>query len=169
MANFQDTDFGFSKMSLAEIQVVVEKGGILGSIGYGYSTCGSPEPRHGWRLQWINRQGMGNHGTAVVVPDSIHARKFWREVKKKELIHMGGLTPTQAEKFLSARTQYKWELIGDLTAALADQAQLMAAAAYPGYGAGSGRRQWVDAWSDPWSHLSKPRESSLVELIKALV
>lgn len=168
MANFQDTDFGFSTMTLEQIQVVVEKGGVLGTIGYGYTTCGAPELRHGWRVKWINTQGMGNHGTAVVVPDSANARKFWRECKKKQLIHLNGFSPIQAEVFLSARTQYKWELIGELSAVLDDPGQLAAAAAYPGYGMGSGRRQWAEAWGDPWSHLSKPREGSLVELIKAL-
>lgn len=168
MANFVDTDFGFSSMSLEQIQGVVEKGGILGSIGYGYSTCGAPIGRHGWRVIWTNTRGMGNHGTAVVVPDSIHARKFWRDCKKKQLIHVNGMTPVQAEGFLAARVQYKWELLNELSESLKDQVQILAARSYPGYGAGSGRRQWAEAWGDQWSHLSKPRESSLVELIKAL-
>lgn len=165
MGSFQDTDLGFSTMSKEDIlDVLWRRDGRLGSIGYGYSTCGRPTVVHGWTFRWTNTQGMGNHGTAVVVPVSKEARETWKKIKAERLKNLG-LSAAQAAKFLSARTEYKWELVLPLVEAISDKKLVLAAQAYPGYGAGCGRRQWAIAWGDPWASLSKPREAALVELI----
>ena len=170
MGQFYETTCGYDGMTVDELdRVALEKGGVLGGIGYGYATLGNIEPKGDWSAQWVNRQGMGNHGTLVLVPLSPRTRALRRRGIIQKWME-AGLTKEQAEKLYHLRVSYKFELVKTLVEVLTDEGQRRAYLAHPGnFGPGSGRREWCERWDVVLTtKLSAPREVALVEMVKAL-
>jgi hypothetical protein len=60
-------------------KIAVEQRGLVMSIGYGHACRGElPDELHGYRPRWIDRRGMGNHGSLVLTAVSEHAREMLR-------------------------------------------------------------------------------------------
>lgn len=158
---------------------MMEQGGCLGSIGYGYTLNAKPGPlAGGWSLEWIDSRGMGNHGRAVLVPTDKRTRRLWREGKLRELVRRG-LKRQWAACLLDARPRFggmlfeQAERLGRvLSECAADPAALRAMLAHPAsYGSGSGRGEWWDRWDEviPPSFRdtpSRPREAALAEMVQ---
>jgi hypothetical protein len=171
MGTFYETDLGLSSMTSQELDAIaLERAGIVGSIGYGYATCGEVgQLAGGWTAQWIACGGMGNCGTLVLVPQDVRTRAIAREGKVRAFMNEG-LTREQAERLHHSNLRYKFELAGTLARVLACKAQTLAFLAHPGkYGYGSGRSKWHDAWGSVLSPevlgLSAPREVVLAEMV----
>lgn len=171
MSDFKATDLGFSQMSVEDIdKIATEKGGVVGRIGYGFSLPGIIQPNHDWTAKWINSQGMGNHGTLILVPLSERTRGLRNGGIIGKWV-ASGLTKSEAEELYRMRdVQYKFELAPVLGRVLHDPIQLGAYFAHPGgYGPGTGRNRWREKWEsvlDP--QLSAPREQSLVTMLHNL-
>lgn len=175
MNNFYETDKGLSKMTAQELDAIaLERGGVVGSIGFGYATCGEVgELPGGWTARWIDTRGMGNYGTLVLVPLTARARAVAREGKVRAFMH-AGLSRTQAERLHRAKARYKHELVGILADILDNPGMIRAMLAHPGtFGFGSGRSEWLRAWGDVFGPeglgLSAPREAELAKMVKAMV
>ena len=151
-------------------RIAFEKGGVIGEIGYGYSTRNENLPVIGdWTAKWINTQGMGNYGTLVLVPLSSRARSVKREGIVKGWIGLG-LRRKDAEILYHKNIQFKFELIPLLTLVLSSSSARSAYLAHPGaYGPGSGRSEWQERWAPCLeSTLSAPREASLARMVQAV-
>jgi hypothetical protein len=88
MSRFYKIDGGFSSATTEELnRIALECGGHLVSIGYGYATRGKIENRvDGWSAKWINRGGMGNHGSLVLVGTTPLTRAFRREAALAQMV-----------------------------------------------------------------------------------
>lgn len=173
MTNFYETDKGVSNMTAAELdQIALEKGGVVGSIGYGYAVPGEVgELPGGWSARWVDSRGMGNHGTLILMPVTDRARAIAREGKIRAFQN-AGLSRVQAERLYRARARYKHELAGVLADILDNPAQVRAMLAHPrSYGFGSGRTEWLRSWGAVFGPeglgLSAPREAALAEMVAA--
>ena len=173
MGTFYETDKGLSGMTAQELDAIaLERGGEVGSIGYGYATRGQiGQLAGGWTAQWIATGGMGNCGTLVLVPQDARTRAIAREGKVRAFMR-AGLTRAQAECLARARVRYKFELAEVLAEVLACEGQTRAMLAHPGtYGPGSGRGAWIRAWSAVFGPallgLSAPREAQLAAMVAA--
>lgn len=174
MTKFYETDKGVSNMTAQELDAIaLKRGGIVGSIGYGYAVPGEVgELPGGWSAQWINTQGMGNYGTLVLVPLTARARAIAREGKVRAFQH-AGLSRVQAERLYRANVRYKFELVGLLADLLDHPAQVQAMLAHPGsYGFGSGRAAWLRSWGAVFGPeglgLTAPREAALAQMVRAV-
>lgn len=173
MGTFYETDKGLSGMTAQELDAIaLERGGEVGSIGYGYATRGQIDQlAGGWTAQWIATGGMGNCGTLVLVPQDARTRAIAREGKVRAFMR-AGLSRAQAECLHRAKARYKFELAGTLASVLSSKGQTRAILAHPGtYGPGSGRGEWLRAWGAVFGPeglgLSAPREAELAAMVSA--
>jgi len=170
---FYATDKGLGGMSAWDLDAIaLERGGEVGSIGYGYATRGQiGQLAGGWTARWIATGGAGNCGTLVLVPQDNRTRAIAREGRVRAYMR-AGLTRVQAERLHHAKARYKVELAGVLASVLACPGQTRAMRAHPGaYGPGSGRSEWLRAWSAVFGAaglgLSAPREAELATMVGA--
>lgn len=171
--NFYETDLGVSSMTAQELDAIaLERGGRVGSIGYGFATRGQVgRLAGGWTAGWVGTKGMGNHGTLVLIPTDARTRAVAREGKIRAYMR-AGLTRAQAERLHRAKVRYKSELAGVLARVLACKGQTIAMLKHPGtYGPGSGRGDWWRAWGAAFGPeglgLSAPREAELAKMVAA--
>jgi len=178
MGQFYEVDGGFSSATTEELnRIALQRGGHLVSISYGYATRGKVEPRvDGWSAKWINRCGMGNRGSLVLVGTTPLTRAIRREGTVREWMR-AGLTREQAERLYFTPVSYRHELIDTLRRVLADRWMTRAFLSHPGnYGSGSGRTEWCRAWAEVNGYgerkgelsLSAPREAALAQMVKAV-
>jgi hypothetical protein len=179
MGQTYDTDLGARAMSAQDLDAVAQdRAGAIGSIGYGHAcrdhSVEDVELPGGWRARWIDRRGMGNHGTLVLVPTDARTRALLREGKVRAY-QAAGLSRAQAEALHACRASYKMELAPALARVLADPALTGAMVAHPGKcGPGSGRARWLAfyagaARSPELRDLSAPREAELARMVWACV
>lgn len=173
MNTFYETDLNLNKITAQELDAIaLERGGEVGSIGYGYATRGQiGQLAGGWTAQWIATGGMGNCGTLVLVPQDARTRAIAREGKVRYFMR-AGLSRAQAECLHRAKARYKFELAGTLASVLACKGQTRAMLAHPGtYGPDSGRGNWLRAWGAAFGQeglaLSAPREAELAAMVAA--
>lgn len=81
MSDFYDTDGGFSDATQEELDdIALHNGGIMGSTGFGYAKPKSTTiPNHGYITRVINTQGMGNHGSIVLIGVTPRTRELLRQ------------------------------------------------------------------------------------------
>ena len=160
---------GFSSDTTAEKfdRIAVENAGVLWSGGYGYGCPCSTEkipqaPEWGTRV--INRQGMGNHGSIVLVGLTPRTRALVRQGKTHRLVEAG---VPQEVATVAVSMQYGMET----------QVAMLAAEAVEAVNArgpfcGNSHRQF-DAWlgreSDHANALSFPRKSAAAEIAARVV
>jgi len=173
MASFYDTDLGLSGMTARQLDsVALERAGEVGSISGGYAIRGEiGQLEGGWTARWIATGGRGNCGTLILVPQDARTRAVAREGNIRAFMR-AGLSRDQAERLHRANARYKFELASVLASVLACKGQTCAMLAHPGtYGPGSGRSQWVRAWSAAFGPeglgLSAPREAELAAMVAA--
>src|SRR5690606_38645304 len=168
---FYETDMGLSRMTAQALDAIaLERGGVVGSIGYGYATRGQVgQLAGGWAGNWIATGGMGNCGTLTLVPTDARTRAVAREGKVRAYMR-AGMTRAQAERLHRAKARYKFELEPILASVLACKDKTRAMLAHPGsYGPGSGRGDWHRAWGATFGPdglgLSAPREAELAAMV----
>lgn len=175
---FEQAEFG--RYTEAELDAVMtERSGVLCCIGYGYTTRG---PRNeplagGWVVQWVGTKGMGNYGTAVLVPTDARTRRLWREAKLRELEARGlkrqwAACLLDAKRFGGMLFEQAERVAAVLEECAADAGALRAMLDHPAsYGSGSGRGEWWDRWAGviPAAMAtapSRPREAALAEMVQ---
>lgn len=171
---FHDTTLGAEAMTSDQLDsIALERAGVVGSIAYGSSCCGEVgQLAGGWSARWINTQGMGNHGTLVLVATNRRTRALSKEGKIREFM-AAGLARLEAELLYRANAPYKFELVGLLASVLGNKGQVQAMLNHPcSYGASSGRGEWQRAWGGVFGPeglgISAPREAALAEMVKAV-
>ena len=173
-----EVDGGFSSATTEELnRIALERAGHLVSIGYGYATRGKIETRvDGWSAKWINRGGMGNHGSLVLAGTTPLTRAIRREGTVREWMR-AGLSREQAERLYFAPIPYRHELVETLHRVLSDKWMTRAFLSHPGnYGSGSGRTEWCRAWAGVNGFgetkgelsLTAPREAALAQMVKVV-
>lgn len=162
--------------SIADLdEAALRNGGILTSLGYGYGcpahtsdTCG------GWRLKWIDRRGMGNHGTAVLIPTDSRTRAIWRDGQMC-MFRRAGVPERYIARLIECRASRKHELLSVIATVLADDTLVRAVLDFGNCGGGMGRGGERECWWRKWSpvvddiSLSEPRMWSLQEAVKFVV
>lgn len=74
------TDFTLAPMGRVELdKLIIDTGNAIASIGYSSTTAGPVKDQYDWSFRWIDRRGMGNHGTLIAVPKSSRAKGVWRQ------------------------------------------------------------------------------------------
>lgn len=109
MAQFRDTDFGFSDMSRAELDAAADRGGRIGSAGYGYAIPIESPPHDGYRLRIVARMGMGNHGIAVIQGTTPETVTRCRVGSAATLAEEKGIGFDVADTILGTRASYVHE------------------------------------------------------------
>jgi hypothetical protein len=174
--NFYDVDADLSAVPVEELdRIAIENGGVVRSIGYGYACRGQVVPSEEWSGRWINRQGMGNHGTLILIPRTTRSRAVWR--KGQIRYYEGfGIPYYYASRMVDIRIPYSHEqgVLDALKEILESPVLTSVMRRHPAtYGSGSGRSEWRYAYGDvlPDSilHLSAPREASLAQIVQRLV
>jgi hypothetical protein len=153
MGDFYECDRGYSDMTQAQLDACALEGGVVGGIGYGYATRGETPDRHGYGAVWVNSQGMGNHGTLVLVAKSRRAAEFLRTGRLNALVRDFGITRALAARIDDARkgVQYGREHLVVATVLANPHVEW---SSFPGVGNGAAR--WAERWGiDGW--LSCPR------------
>ena len=71
MGTFYETDKGLSRRTSQELDTIaLERGGVVGAIGYGYATRGQVgQLAGGWTAQWIATGGMPRGAGALAMLD----------------------------------------------------------------------------------------------------
>lgn len=90
MASFRP----YNPVALAEQSTLdsaaLERGGVVERIGYGFETPDdTPTVRFGWRLEWVDRRGMGNYGTAIILPTDARTEALWAEGQRRQARECG--------------------------------------------------------------------------------
>lgn len=105
------TDFGFSKYSAKELDVImIERNGVLGEgseecIPY----CNPDLFRHGWRCQVVGRTEEPTSGKLILIPTNQHTARTWREGKSLWFVSFG-LTKEHADEIIrDNETPYRFE------------------------------------------------------------
>lgn len=169
MSSFRETDLGASRLSQKELNdIALNKGGVIGGIGYGYATRGQlPTESHGYGFRWINSQGMGNYGTLILVGVSSEAREFLRQGKVARMMRDLNLDYTAADALYSAACGVRRGMEKEVLAYAAQTADCRPAwAHFPGVGKGVGK--WLAEWQMPTTKLSVPRLAAVAEIISHL-
>jgi len=180
MAQFHSATPRDSAYTREELDSAAETGRPLRAIGYGFETNDeTPEPQHGWRFQWINKRGMGNHGSLVLIPTDARTRSIHR---RGRLARLREILPSVSEAGLdlldrAARGQQHchepdvlraaWSLAGLAPATLQ---------ACPGVGGGIARWRDEARWESPRAarivaelpSMSCPRLDSAVAIARRL-
>ena len=168
MGQLKETDLGVTKMTAEELHRIALKGGIVGSIGYGYSLRGRlPDSLHGYGFRWVATHGMGNCGTLILVPKSPEAAEHVRQGKVAAIMREHGLDYAKADALYSAArgVQYGMEP-GVIDYVLQTRDCVPAWDAFPGVGNGVWR--WHAEWGMPEAGLSAPRLAACAEVLKRL-
>ena len=152
-------------------EAALRHGGILCSVGYGY---GCPERTDtvygGWRLKWIDRRGMGNHGTAVLIPTDARTRALYRDGQMC-LFRREGVPERYLPRLVSCRISRKHELLATIATVLQDPALIRAVRDFGYCGGGNGLGGERVCWSRKWEPLvddiclSEPRMLSLADIV----
>lgn len=150
----------------------LRNGGVLTSIGYGYTTSAS-ETRiaHGWRIRWIDRRGMGNHGTAVLLPTDARTRAIWRD-GQMIWFRRRGIPERYIAPLIACRESRRHELVATLARVLSDEHLVRAVLDFGLCGGGQGLGGERACWSRKWAplvddiDLSEPRMLSLRAIVE---
>lgn len=165
---FHDVDFGASCSEQAELDAIALRGGCMGSIGYGYATRGSaPEDRHGYGFRWINSQGMGNHGSLVLIPRSKRAAEFIRNGKVSQFMRDFGLDYQDADSLYSVTRGVRRGLEHGVLAYCVATRDCVAAWQHAPDSSWRERTRWEQEWRMPHSDLSCPRWDAVCAIMTA--
>jgi hypothetical protein len=172
MAKFYDVNPAAGRPVAELDEAALRHGGILCSVGYGF---GCPEHTDtvygGWRLRWIDRRGMGNHGTAVLIPTDARTRALYRDGQMCSF-RAAGVPERYLPRLVCCRIGRKHELIATIARVLSDTAQVRAVRDFGNCGGGQGSGGERACWSRKWSplvddiSLSEPRMCSLADVIR---
>lgn len=162
------------EQSVAELDdAALRNGGVLCSIGYGYAVTewSRVTERGGWRLRWVDRRGMGNHGTAVLIPTDSRTRALWRD-GQMIWFRAHGIPERYLERMISCRESRRHELVATLAAVLSDSTLVRAVLDFGQCGGGQGLGGERDRWREKWAplcdeiQLSEPRMWSLRAIVE---
>jgi hypothetical protein len=119
MSDFYDTDFGFRDMSPGALAALADRGGVLGSTGYGFALPLAAAPHDGWGMKIISRGGRGNQGVGILIGMTPENRSRLRAGKAAKLAAEYGVSYDMADTILGTRCPYVMEP-AVITAALAE-------------------------------------------------
>ncbi len=102
MGEFYTTDFGFSRMSEAELHARADRGGRLGGCGMSYACPDRTGPvRFGYQLRVIATGGMGNCGIGVLCGTTPETRQRVRAGRAVALAAEHGVSYDFADTIIS--------------------------------------------------------------------
>lgn len=169
MSHFHSTTFGASCADQAELDAIALRGGVVGSIGYGYTTRGeTPADRHGYGFTWIDKRGMGNHGALVLVPRSQRAAEFIRQGKVALFMRDFGLDYQTADRLYSATRGVQRGLEHDVLAYCASTLDCVEAWRHAPAATWRQRQKWEADWRMPHCSLSCPRWDAVLAVMANL-
>ena len=167
-----------AQYSRDELFEAAASGGVLTSIGYGYACSNeTPAPQHGFRFQWINTAGMGNHGSLVLIGTTPETRRALLAGRAKAVAtELSVSLDTAAALLRAARGVRRGHEPAVLRAAIALAClPLGILDSYPGSGGGADRwRRRVTGWRcdehrDAVLAISCPRLDAAVEVAQAVI
>lgn len=145
----------------------LENGGVVASIGYGFATTSPYRIVADWEIRWTNRQGMGNHGRAILIPRSSRSRALWL-LGQIRFFRAAGVPALYADRIARSRLRRRHELAAALAAVLAEPAFAARIANVDMWD----RHEWTrvaKAWGDvaqDIATLSCPRLDSLSAILR---
>lgn len=102
-------DFTLPRLTRDELDnLVLRTGNTIAKIGYTSTTAGQVDDQHDWSFKWVNRKGMGNHGSLVAIPKSGRARKIWRKAILNRVANL--TTPEFAKAYTTASKGVQYSL-----------------------------------------------------------
>lgn len=165
---FYEVDLGASCAEQAELDAIALRGGCIGSIGYGYATRGRPpEDRHGYGFRWIDTQGMGNHGSLVLVARSKRAAEYIRQGKVAQFMRDFNLNYQEADRLYSATRGVCRSLEHGVLAYCVATRDCVAAWQHAPDSTWRSRARWESEWGMPHADMSCPRWASVCAIMSA--
>jgi hypothetical protein len=150
-------------------RIAVEHCGVVRSIGYGYACSGTlPERVHDYVPRWVDKRGMGNHGSLVLTAGSPRSRELLRQGWVRRLMTQHRLDRSSAVRLEEASRLRRGRETGVLSCVivqiLAGPAALRAWESYPGRGGGV--YHWANRWQIDTGGLSAPRLDAVAAVLR---